>query len=118
MGQWVDTRDSEEASRSFWRGFGDGEDEVGRESSRVSAIWRTNGSKEVEIGVKELALGMVVFLGVGFDLRDANFEIDGYMDVDMDSVGVTLKSGVKAETAMDGMDLVLYVLRLVERERE
>lgn len=51
-------RDSEEASRRFWRGCG-----VGTESSRASARSRTKGSEEMEIALlsETLVLVLIVF---------------------------------------------------------
>ena len=65
-GHGVERRVSEEVSLSFWRGNGDGEEE-GRESSRVSASWRTKGSEKVEAGWSEtldLVLGLGALMGV------------------------------------------------------
>ncbi|KAK3023175.1 hypothetical protein RJ639_043484 [Escallonia herrerae] len=53
-GHGVERRDSEEVSLSFWRGGGDGDEVEERESSRVSAIWRTNGSERAATRVVEL----------------------------------------------------------------
>lgn len=52
VGHGVERRDSDDASRSFWRGR-DGGDFRERESSRASAIWRTNGSERDAVGERE-----------------------------------------------------------------
>lgn len=52
VGNCVERRDSVDVSRSFWRGR-DGVDFREIESSRVSAIWRTNGSERAAVGERE-----------------------------------------------------------------
>lgn len=63
-GHGVERRVSEEVSLSFWRGNGgeEEEEEEGRESSRVSASWRTKGSEKVGAGWSET---LVLVLGLG-----------------------------------------------------
>lgn len=53
-----------------------------RESSRVSAIWRTNGSERVATGVRETFILVVV---LGF----VNFDRYGDVDIFTDWVGFT-----------------------------
>lgn len=71
-GHGVERIVSEEESLRFWRGKGGGEDEEeeGRESSRVSASWRTKGSEKVGEGWSEtlvlvLSLGVLVWVESG-----------------------------------------------------
>lgn len=52
LGHGVERRASEEVSLSFCKGGGGEEDDEETESSKVSAIWRTNGSESVAYGVK------------------------------------------------------------------
>lgn len=61
-GHGVERRVSEEVSLRFWRGNGGEEEEEGRESSRVSASWRTKGSEKVGAGWSET---LVLVLGLG-----------------------------------------------------
>ena len=51
-GHGVERSDSEDTSLSFWRGKG-GEEEDGRESSRVSASSSTKGSEVMACEVRE-----------------------------------------------------------------
>ena len=78
-GHPVESTVCEEASRSFWRRSEEEEEEAERESSRVSAIWRTNGSEKV--AEKTLVLGVERNLGIG------NLEAE----VCMDSLGFKRK---------------------------
>lgn len=76
VGHGVERRDSAEASLSFWRRGGGGV-VVERESSRVSAIWRTNGSEREAAAAREwffvetLSLvGVGLFWNLGFGRFD------------------------------------------------
>ena len=68
-GHGVESTVCEEASLSFWRGGGEEVEEEERESSRRSAIWRTNGSEKAAL-----------ILGVERDLGVGNLETEVCMD--------------------------------------
>jgi hypothetical protein len=88
-GHGVERRVSEEVSLSFWRGNGgEEEEEEGRESSRISASWRTKGSEKVGAGWSE-TLVLVLALGA-------------LMGVWTTGMGGLWMWGVKAKAAMDG----------------
>ena len=87
-GHGVERRDCEEKSLSFWRGDDEEEEEEGRESSKDSAIWRTNGSERAAIRVMDLSFLVLVKLGRFGVVKDGD--------------GVVRMIGVKAETAIDG----------------
>jgi hypothetical protein len=58
-GHGVERRDSEEASRRFWRCSG-----VGTESSKVSARSRRNGSEEIEIALLNCVSFVLVLMNL------------------------------------------------------
>lgn len=72
-GHGVERRVSEEVSLSFCRGNGGKEDEAGRESSRVSASWRTKGSEKVGEGWRA-TLVLILSLGDLFGVKTGGTE--------------------------------------------